>query len=582
VVCQEGFAPSHTKLSYPDSPCEPCEEAGIAYPGNNLNAVPSYGVQSVAQCRQQCRDQFKCLYWTWDKENLWCYLKTDKGEKVIREERYVSGSDNRLCDEMELEENEINDESSDREERKGFSASHTPIVSVYHKTGYRTVLSALPASFGLQIQNETEVTGLLVDTKSTFCSSKSSLPSHLVDISSFKIAVVLRGECKFSKKAENAAREEYQGVIILDTMENTNVDRISGVRSLITDNIPVVFLLQNEALILRDLLKESPNRTATISDSSTFSWFKRPFTPSTTTATTISTNPSTSTTTKTSTTSEESLLVLRRFPPFFGHKKPNVFHKSQSDTDQDAAVLMISDKTGRRGIIEVTPLTIGAISVGVVVCILLIISVITLIVSKVRKQSRRRIQNSRCQQAIRQFDAMNRNFGKENTGYSPDGANPQTVFKSFPKSTYSLLECPVCLEIAWPPKKIFQCREGHIICDTCKANPNLKNCPMCRTPLSNHLISRNRSLEEVARTLQEEGSVSSFPDSVSIVIAKPTAPPPDIVPHYSEDSETTDPVDAANDTNQLIEDNNPDAVRILSIDTIAPAPLVVNLPPDST
>ena len=378
--------------------------------------------------------------------------------------------------------------------------------------------------------NPSQVTGLLVDTKSTFCSSKSSLPSHLVDISSFKIAVVLRGECKFSKKAENAAREEYQGVIILDTMENTNVDRISGVRSLITDNIPVVFLLQNEALILRDLLKESPNRTATISgyayihvalvclscvrinvtcesccvppaihlilllilDSSTFSWFKRPFTPSTTTATTISTNPSTSTTTKTSTTSEESLLVLRRFPPFFGHKKPNVFHKSQSDTDQDAAVLMISDKTERRGIIEVTPLTIGAISVGVVVCILLIISVITLIVSKVRKQSRRRIQNSRCQQAIRQFDAMNRNFGKENTGYSPDGANPQTVFKSFPKSTYSLLECPVCLEIAWPPKKIFQCREGHIICDTCKANPNLKNCPMCRTPLSNHLISRNR------------------------------------------------------------------------------------------
>ena len=69
----------------------------------------------------------------------------------------MSGSDNRLCDEMELEENEINDESSDREERKGFSASHTPIVSVYHKTGYRTVLSALPASFGLQIQNETEV-----------------------------------------------------------------------------------------------------------------------------------------------------------------------------------------------------------------------------------------------------------------------------------------------------------------------------------------------------------------------------------------------------------------------------------------
>lgn len=89
-----------------------------------------------------------------------------------------------------------------------------------------------------------------------------------------------------------------------------------------------------------------------------------------------------------------------------------------------------------------------------------------------------------------------------------------------------------------------------------------------------------RSLEEVARALQEEGSVSSFPDS--IVITTPTAPPPDVVPDYTEESESQDPVDAVNDTNQLIvEDNNPDAVRILSIDTISAAPLVVNLPPDS-
>ena len=66
------------------------------------------------------------------------------------------------------------------------------------------------------------------------------------------------------------------------------------------------------------------------------------------------------------------------------------------------------------------------------------------------------------------------------------------------------------------------------------------------------------------------------------MIATPTAPPPDVVPDYVEESESQDPVDAVNDTNQLIvEDNNPDAVRILSIDTISAAPLVVNLPPDS-
>ena len=269
-------------MSYPDSPCEPCEEAGAAYPGNNLNAVPNYGVETVSECRQQCRGEVQCLYWTWDKENLWCYLKSDKGQRAIRDERYVSGSDNELCDEEELKENEIKDQEIEREEKKGFGArwsSHTPIVSVYHKTGYRTVLTALPASFGLQIQNETEVglnwrcyiliachlfqvTGLLNDTKSTFCVYKPS-KAHLSQ--SPRIAVVQRGECKFSVKAENAAREGYQGIIILDTKEDTKVDRISGIKSLLTDSIPVVFLLHNEAIILQDLLKEYPNRTATIS-----------------------------------------------------------------------------------------------------------------------------------------------------------------------------------------------------------------------------------------------------------------------------------------------------------------------------
>ena len=272
-------------MSYPDSPCEPCEEVGAAYPGNNLGALPNYGVDTVTECRQQCREEAQCHYWTWDKENLWCYLKTDKGHRAIRDKRYVSGSDNKLCDE---EENEIKDEESEREEKKEFSSArwssdgHTPIVSVYHKTGYRTVLTALPASFGLQIQNETEVglnskcyiliachlfqvTGLLNDTKSTFCVSNSpnSQKAHLSP--SPRIAVVQRGECKFSVKAVNAAWEGYHGIIILDTKEDTRVDRISGVKSLLTDSIPVVFLLHNEAMILQDLLREYPNRTATIS-----------------------------------------------------------------------------------------------------------------------------------------------------------------------------------------------------------------------------------------------------------------------------------------------------------------------------
>ena len=111
-----------------------------------------------------------------------------------------------------------------------------------------------------------QVTGILNDTKGTLCVPKSNPLSPKAYLpNSVRIAVVQRGDCKFSKKAENAAREGYQGIIILDTKEDTRVDRISGVKSLLTDTMPVVFLLHNEALILQDLLREYPNRTATIS-----------------------------------------------------------------------------------------------------------------------------------------------------------------------------------------------------------------------------------------------------------------------------------------------------------------------------
>ena len=98
-------------------------------------------------------------------------------------------------------------------------------------------------------------------------SSSTSLPTSSSKSNDLpkKLAVVFRGDCKFAVKAENAAKEGYDGLIVLDTSTNTKVDRISGVRSLVTDNIPVIFLLKNEANILENLLTENPNRTATIS-----------------------------------------------------------------------------------------------------------------------------------------------------------------------------------------------------------------------------------------------------------------------------------------------------------------------------
>ena len=36
------------------------------------------------------------------------------------------------------------------------------------------------------------------------------------------------------------------------------------------------------------------------------------------------------------------------------------------------------------------------------------------------------------------------------------------------------VECPVCMEEMKPPKKIFQCSNGHVICEHCKNNPEVR------------------------------------------------------------------------------------------------------------
>ncbi len=40
--------------------------------------------------------------------------------------------------------------------------------------------------------------------------------------------------------------------------------------------------------------------------------------------------------------------------------------------------------------------------------------------------------------------------------------------------------CPVCLTTLRPPMRIFQCPEGHILCEECKENPAMVHCPQCR------------------------------------------------------------------------------------------------------
>jgi len=54
--------------------------------------------------------------------------------------------------------------------------------------------------------------------------------------------------------------------------------------------------------------------------------------------------------------------------------------------------------------------------------------------------------------------------------------------------------CPICTVLMGPPTHIWQCEEGHIICEKCKNNPEVRSCPSCRGKFS----GRNVALERMA------------------------------------------------------------------------------------
>ena len=62
-------------------------------------------------------------------------------------------------------------------------------------------------------------------------------------------------------------------------------------------------------------------------------------------------------------------------------------------------------------------------------------------------------------------------------------------------------ECSVCLDDMKPPVKIFQCRNGHVMCEPCKNHPEVITCPTCRIPLPGpNALMRNIPMEKLARS----------------------------------------------------------------------------------
>lgn len=62
----------------------------------------------------------------------------------------------------------------------------------------------------------------------------------------------------------------------------------------------------------------------------------------------------------------------------------------------------------------------------------------------------------------------------------------------------SIFECPVCLEVMVPPKRILQCRNGHLICGDCRGQlQRACECPRCREEIT----GRATDLETIIRTV---------------------------------------------------------------------------------
>jgi len=55
-------------------------------------------------------------------------------------------------------------------------------------------------------------------------------------------------------------------------------------------------------------------------------------------------------------------------------------------------------------------------------------------------------------------------------------------------------DCPICFDMMTPPKKIYQCAEGHLVCSECKPRILSNNCATCKS--GQGYISRCRWIEE--------------------------------------------------------------------------------------
>merc|ERR1712106_493827 len=92
-------------------------------------------------------------------------------------------------------------------------------------------------------------------------------------------------------------------------------------------------------------------------------------------------------------------------------------------------------------------------------------------------------------------------------------SSSESCSKLFRAEIRTELECPVCFAEMKPPVHIWQCAQGHPVCQPCKSRPEVRHCPTCRQ----RIVGRATLVEKIAAQIFS-GKDSSGPDEESTTL----------------------------------------------------------------
>lgn len=105
---------------------------------------------------------------------------------------------------------------------------------------------------------------------------------------------------------------------------------------------------------------------------------------------------------------------------------------------------------------------------------------------KETKQRERGIADREAMDRLRQAEEFIDNVKSPTTGHD--------LGKDCPPELRNELECPVCFAEMKPPVHIWQCAQGHPVCQPCRNRPEVRHCPTCRQ----RIVGRATLVEKIA------------------------------------------------------------------------------------